>query len=108
MVGRKKHEFVKEMHGSRYDARQFLQKIKRISEGFKTGSSFCKDHDGNRMTDIKSSLDQWRTHFNAIHNGDDTYNTANEMIRPSWPKLWIILPQLHPQTGKKWPLPISG
>ena len=101
MVGRKKHEFVKEMHGSRYDARQFLQKIKRISEGFKTRASFCKDQDGNLVTDI-------RAHFNAILNDDGTNNSANEMIRPSWPKLWIILPQLHPQTGKKWPLPISG
>ena len=42
---RKKHEFVKaecenfEMHGSRNDARKFLQKLKRISEGLKAGAS---------------------------------------------------------------------
>ena len=53
---RKKHEFVKaefeeiEMHGSRNDAGKFFQKIKRMSEAF-----FCKDQDGNMMTDIKSS-----------------------------------------------------
>ena len=29
-----------QMHGSRNDARKFFQKIKRISEGFKTGASF--------------------------------------------------------------------
>ena len=59
---RKKHEFVKaesekiEMHGSRNDAGKFFQKIKRMSAGFKTGASFCKDQDANLMTDIKSSL----------------------------------------------------
>ena len=88
---RKKHEFVKaeceeiEMHGSRNDARKFFQMIKRMSEGFKSKPSFCKDQDGNMVTDIKSSLDLWRAQFNAILNGDDTNNSANEMIRPSRP-----------------------
>ena len=46
---RKKHEFVKaeceeiEMHGSRNDARKFFQKIKRMSESFRTAASFCKN-----------------------------------------------------------------
>ena len=56
-----------------------------MSEGFKTAASFCKDQDGNLVTDIKSSLDLWRAHFYAILNVDDTNNTANEMIRPSRP-----------------------
>ena len=55
------------------------------------------------MTHIKSSLDLWRAHFNAIINGDDTNNSANEMIMP-----YTILPQLHHQTGKKWPWPFCG
>ena len=56
----KKHEFVKadceqiEMHGCRYDARNFFQKIKHMSEGFKYGASLCKDQDSNMVTDIKS------------------------------------------------------
>ena len=37
------------------------------------------------MTYIKSSLELWQPHFNAILNGDDTNNSANEMIRPSRP-----------------------
>ena len=37
------------------------------------------------MTDIKSSLELWRAHFNATLNCDDTNNPANEMIRPSRP-----------------------
>ena len=37
------------------------------------------------MTDIKSSIDLWRAHFNAIFNGDESNNSANEMIRPSRP-----------------------
>ena len=87
MFRRKKHEFVKveceeiEMHGSRNDARKSFQRIKRMSEGFKSKASFCKDQDGNLRTDIKSSLDLWRTHF----SGDATNNSANEMIRPSRP-----------------------
>ena len=73
------------IHGSRNDARKFFQKIKRMSDGFKTGASFCKDQDGNLVTDIKGSLDLWRAHFNAIFNSDDTNNSTNEMIRPSIP-----------------------
>ena len=94
----KKHEFVKaeceeiEMHDSRNEARKFFQKIKRMSERFKSGASFCKDQDGNMLTDIKSSLDLWRAHFNAILNDDDTNNPANEMIRP---RTWTILGQYN-------------
>ena len=89
MFRRNKHEFVKaeyeeiEMHGSRNDARKFFQMIKRMSEGFKSKPSFCKDQDGNMVADIESSLELWRTHFNATLNGDDTNNPENEMIRPS-------------------------
>ena len=46
------------MHGSRNDARKFFQMIKRMSEDFKSKASFCKDQDGNMVTDIKSSLEQ--------------------------------------------------
>ena len=66
------------MHGSR----KFFQKIKRMSEGFKSKASFCKYQDGNLVADIKNSLDLLRQHFNAILNGDDTNNPENEMIRP--------------------------
>ena len=54
-----------------------------MSEGFKSKASFCKELDGNMMTDIKSSLVLWQAHFNATFNGDDTNNSANEMIRHS-------------------------
>ena len=106
MFRRKKHEFVKaeceeiEMHGSRNDARKFFQTIKRMSE-----ASFCKNQDGNMMTDIRSSLELWRAHFNATLNGDDTNNPANDLTGQT---LWTILPQLQHQTGKKWPWPFNG
>ena len=61
------------MHGSRNDARKFFQK-KLMSEGFKSKASFCKDQNGNMVTDIKSSLELWRSHFNATLHGDDTNN----------------------------------
>ena len=53
-------------------------------------------------------MELWRAHFNATFNGDDTNNPANEMIRPSGQTLCTILPQLHHQTEKKWPMPFSG
>ena len=56
-----------------------------MSEGFKSNASFCKYQDGNMVTVIKSSLDLWWAHFNAIYNGVDTNNSANEMIRTSSP-----------------------
>ena len=63
------------MHGSRNGTSQFFQKIKRMSEGFKSAASFCKDQYGNMVTDIKRSLE--RAHFNATLNCDDTNNPAN-------------------------------
>ena len=72
------------MYGSWNAARKFFQKIKRMSEGFKSKASFCKDQDANMLTDVKNSLELWRTHFNATLNGDDTNNSANEMVGPSW------------------------
>ena len=66
------------MHASRNDAQKFFQKFKRMSEGFKTATSLCKDQDGNLMTDIKISLELWREHFNAILNGDDTNNSEKK------------------------------
>ena len=56
-----------------------------MSEGFTIGASVCKDQDGNMLIDIKSLVDLWRAHFNAILNGADTSDSANEMIRPSKP-----------------------
>ena len=52
------------------------------------GNSFRRlsaDQNDNLVTDIKSSLDLWRAHFNAIFNSDDTNNFANEMIKPIRP-----------------------
>ena len=61
-------------------------------------SKFISCFNHKLMLFIKSSLDPWQAHFNAILNGDDTKNCANELIRP----------QLHHQIGKKWPLPFNG
>ena len=77
------------MHVSRNDARNIFQRNKHMSEGFKSKAYFCKDQDGNVVTDVKSYLRLWWAHFNATRNGDDTNNPANEMII-------TILPQLHP------------
>ena len=66
------------MHDSRNDARKFLQKIKRMSEGCRTGASFCKHQDGNLVTDIKCSVDLWRAYFNVMLKVDDTNNAGNE------------------------------
>ena len=108
MFRRKKHEFVKEyeeiqMHASRNDARYFFQKIKRMSEGFKSGG-----FSGNIVTDIKNSLDLWRAYFNATLNSDDTNNSANEMIRPSRPSTLDNTTPFAPPDRKKWLWPVSG
>ena len=96
------HEFVKskcekiEMHGSSNDAWKFFQKLKRMSEGFKSEASFCKDQEGNMVTAIKSSLDLGRAHFNAILNGADMNNPANEMIGLSRPNTLDITTPVAP------------
>ena len=59
--------------------------MKRMADEFKSRASFCKDPDGNMVTDIKNSLELWRAHYTATLNGYDTNNFANETIRPSRP-----------------------
>ena len=62
-----------------------LRRLSVSLKDMKSKASFCKYQDGNVVTDIKSTLELWRAHLNAILNGDDTNNPANEMIRPSRP-----------------------
>ena len=59
------------------------------------------------VTDIKSSLEIWRAHFNATLNCDDTNNPANVMIRPSWPNTLDNIP-VAPPDWEEWPWPFSG
>ena len=73
------------MHGSRNDARKIFQMIKHMSERYKSKGSFCKDQNGNMVTDIMSSLELWWVHFNATLNDDDTNNPANQILTSSRP-----------------------
>jgi len=104
---KKKFEFIKaeceqiEMHGNRNGVQNFFEKVKRMTQGFKTGASFCKDRNGNLVTDVKSSLDIWRAHFDKVLNGEDSSNTAIEMISPSGPIAYINnAPVAPPERGE--------
>ena len=85
---RKKREAEKrvceemEMHMDRNEARKFFQKIKRLSDGFKTGAKSCKDAHGNMVTDAQGILKAWREHFSKLLNGDDDINPAAGVENP--------------------------
>lgn len=51
---------------SRNDARNFYKRVKRLTQGFKTGAYACKDDDGNLVTDVEEILRLWRNHFAGL------------------------------------------
>ena len=63
----------------RNEVRKFYKKIKRLSEGFKTGTSSCRDKDGNLVTDVQGTLAFWRDHFSKSLNGDDAEDSPGEV-----------------------------
>ncbi|KPU81866.1 uncharacterized protein Dana_GF27359, partial [Drosophila ananassae] len=59
----------------RNEARNFYQRVKRLTQGFKTGGVACKDDDGNLITDAEIVLRLWRDHFSSLlaGSGHDDY-----------------------------------
>ncbi len=58
------------MLANRNNARKFYQKVRRLTEGFKTGAFSCKNKDGELSTDIQINLKLWREHFSNLLNSD--------------------------------------
>ncbi|XP_043064519.1 uncharacterized protein LOC122320475 [Drosophila ficusphila] len=54
----------------RNDARNFYQRVKRLTQGFKTGGFACRDDDGNLVPDKDIVLKLWRDHFSTLLAGD--------------------------------------
>ena len=50
------------MYRSQNEVRKFYQRVKHQTEGFGTGTSSCKDKDGNLITDEDSVLRFWKEH----------------------------------------------
>ncbi|XP_060665754.1 uncharacterized protein LOC132798055 [Drosophila nasuta] len=60
----------------RNDARKFYQQVNRLTHGFNTGASNCRDENGNLVTDTQCTLRLWRAHFSKLLAGDDGTNPA--------------------------------
>jgi hypothetical protein len=81
---RKKYHFLRrqcediEMLRDRNEIRKFYKKVKRLSEGFKTSTSSCRDKEGNLVTDAQGTLAIWRDRFSKSLNGDDVQNNTRE------------------------------
>ncbi|XP_043063529.1 uncharacterized protein LOC122319800 [Drosophila ficusphila] len=56
----------------RNEARNFYQRVKRLTQGCKTGGVACKDNDGNLVTDAEIVLKLWRDHFSSLLTGSGT------------------------------------
>ncbi|XP_043064095.1 uncharacterized protein LOC122320085 [Drosophila ficusphila] len=75
---RKKREHEKrecesiESSRCRNEARNFYQRVKRLTQGFKTGGVACKDNDGNLVTNAEIVLKLWRDHFSSLLAGSGT------------------------------------
>ncbi|XP_043063419.1 uncharacterized protein LOC122319764 [Drosophila ficusphila] len=54
----------------RNDARNFYQRVKLLTQGFKTGGFACRDDDGNLVADKDIVLKLWRDHFSTLLAGD--------------------------------------
>ena len=71
------------MHRYRNDARKFYQKVKRLTEGNKSGASSCKDKNGNLVTDLQGVLRLWRKNFSTILQGDKDTRAAFRDVDPN-------------------------
>ena len=70
---RKEREEVM-IYRCRNDARKFYHKVKRLTEGFKPGSSFCKNEDRNLYYQLiypQGVLQFLREHFSTLLQDDD-------------------------------------
>ncbi|XP_060665319.1 uncharacterized protein LOC132797575 [Drosophila nasuta] len=66
----------------RNEARNFYQRVKRLTQGFKTGAVACRDDDGNLVTEADVVLKLWRDHFSSLLSGS---NTDSEDYDPRTP-----------------------
>ncbi|XP_050337863.1 uncharacterized protein LOC126764111 [Bactrocera neohumeralis] len=55
----------------RGNARKFYKKMRRLTEGFKTGAYSCRTPKGDLATDAQSILKLWREHFSSLLNGSE-------------------------------------
>ncbi|XP_070137322.1 uncharacterized protein [Drosophila bipectinata] len=56
----------------RNEARNFYQRVKGLTQGFKTGTVACRDNDGNLVTETEVVLRLWRDHFSSLLSGSST------------------------------------
>ncbi|XP_070138628.1 uncharacterized protein [Drosophila bipectinata] len=56
----------------RNEARNFYQRVKRLTQGFKTGTVACRDNDGNLVTETEVVLRLWRDQFSSLLSGSST------------------------------------
>ena len=64
------------MYRSRNDAQKFFKNVKRLTEGFKPGTSSCRDERGNLVTDAQGVLRLWTHHFSTLLQGESEINAA--------------------------------
>ncbi|XP_073848775.1 uncharacterized protein [Musca autumnalis] len=55
-----------EMYRSQNEVRKFYQRVKHQTDGFGTGTSSCRDQQGNLVTDTDSVLRIWKEHFSNL------------------------------------------
>ncbi|XP_067634787.1 uncharacterized protein [Eurosta solidaginis] len=72
-----------ELLATRNNARKFYQKIRRQTEGFKTGANSCRNENGDLVTDVQRVLRFWREHFSVLLNGGSNSPRRDEEPDPA-------------------------
>ena len=73
---KKKREFEKqkiaeiERAGEAKDMRNFYARVKEEKKGFQPKITFCKNKNGNLITDKEGILNRWADYFSELLNGD--------------------------------------
>jgi sorting nexin-29 len=67
---------------SRNDARDFYRRVKRMTQGYKSGSLACRRDDGNLVTDAETVLRLWRDHFESLLAGDNQEPDEEDPLTP--------------------------
>ncbi|XP_050335103.1 uncharacterized protein LOC126762422 [Bactrocera neohumeralis] len=54
------------------NARKFYERMRRLTEGFKTGAYSCRTPKGDLVTDVQSILKLWKEHLSSLLNGSES------------------------------------
>ncbi|XP_051859298.1 uncharacterized protein LOC127565328 [Drosophila albomicans] len=71
-VYRLRRRYEKRLFRRKKKEQESARRVKRLTQGFKSGAVACRDDDGNLVTEAEVVLRLWRDHFSSLLSGSST------------------------------------